>query len=128
MIKGACLCRRIEFEIAEVGRISYCHCKMCQKTHGAAFGPYGFVREEDFKLLSGQQEIRQYRSSEAVTRTFCANCGSTLQFIRDNRAGFGIALGVLDDDPVQRVSVQMFCEFKAGWFQLDERIQQMNSG
>ncbi len=44
MIHGSCLCKRVRFEIrGALGRSSHCHCSMCRKAHGAAFGTYAAV-------------------------------------------------------------------------------------
>ncbi|WP_455168458.1 GFA family protein [Alkalimarinus alittae] len=37
MLKGSCLCRQVQYEIKSMPRkVSHCHCRMCQKQHGAA--------------------------------------------------------------------------------------------
>jgi hypothetical protein len=92
---------------------------MCRKTHGAAFGSYARVRRSDFVLLSGAGAIASYHSSPEVTRTFCARCGSSLQFIRTTRPDtLSLALGTLDDDPGVRPSSHIFVESKASWFEI----------
>ncbi|MGH8286041.1 MAG: GFA family protein, partial [Steroidobacteraceae bacterium] len=47
MIRGSCLCGGVRFEIdGPVGRASHCHCSMCRKAHGAAFGTDGRVERQ----------------------------------------------------------------------------------
>ena len=71
MIRGSCLCKRVRFEIqGRLGRSSHCHCSMCRKAHGAAFGTYAEVRNEHFKVVAGAELILRYRSSPGVERTF----------------------------------------------------------
>ena len=37
-LRGSCLCGGVRFEITgPLMRSSHCHCRMCQKQHGAAF-------------------------------------------------------------------------------------------
>lgn len=100
-LRGGCLCGSVRYEVrGALGRATNCHCSMCRKAHGAAFGTYAGVQDSDFVLLSGGDDIAAYRSSAQVTRTFCRRCGSTLQFISAQRPGsFSLALGTLDDDP-----------------------------
>lgn len=59
-IGGGCLCGAVWFEIC--GKplfMSYCHCSRCRKTAGA-FAAIVMVRAGDFRLLSGEADIRQY--------------------------------------------------------------------
>jgi hypothetical protein len=126
MIRGSCLCGGVRFEIlGKPGRSSHCHCSMCRKAHGAAFGTYAAVRNEDFKLLSGAALIARYPSSPGVVRTFCSRCGSTLQFISDKRPDIvDVALGVLDDDPGIRVPHHIFVASKAPWTEIADGLPQ----
>ena len=42
--KGKCLCGSVAWEItAEPFQAFNCHCKMCRKAHGSAFGTYWFL-------------------------------------------------------------------------------------
>ena len=126
MIRGSCLCKGVQFEIhGALERASHCHCSMCRKAHGAAFGTYGIGKARDFKLLSGAELIERYASSPGVTRTFCRRCGSTLQFISDKNAdALEIALGVLDGDPGVRATHHIFVASKAPWFEITDGLPQ----
>lgn len=126
MLRGSCLCGIVRYEIrGAVGRASHCHCSMCRKAHGAAFGTYGRVERSDFVLVSGAGEIASYRSSPDVIRTFCKRCGSTLQFISDKRPStFALALGTLDDDPGVRPSLHIYVASKAPWFPITDNLPQ----
>ena len=126
MIRGSCLCKRVRFEIrGKLGRASYCHCSMCRKATGAAFGSYAAVRAENLKLLSGEELILRYRSSAGVERTFCARCGSTLQFISEKNPGIvDVALGTLDDDPGIRVPRHIYAASKAPWHEIKDGLPQ----
>lgn len=130
MIRGSCLCKRVRFEIrGKLGRSSHCHCSMCRKAHGAAFGSYAAVKVEDLKMLSGEELILRYRSSPGVERTFCARCGSTLQFISDKLPGIiDVALGTLDEDPGIRVPHHIFVASRAPWFEITDGLPQYAEG
>ena len=40
--QGSCLCGGVRYETtAPLQGASHCHCSMCRKAHGAAFGSYG---------------------------------------------------------------------------------------
>jgi hypothetical protein len=126
VIRGGCLCGGIRFEIhGELRLASHCHCSMCRKAHGAAFGTYGIGRMADFRLLMGEELIARYASSPGVTRTFCKRCGSTLQFISEKAPGdLEIALGALDDDPGVRPTFHIYVASKAPWFEITDGLPQ----
>ncbi len=126
MIRGSCLCGSIRYEVrGPFGPASHCHCSMCRKTHGAAFGTYSRVQRSDFVLVSGVEDIASYQSSPEVTRTFCRRCGSTLQFIRATRPNtFALALGTLDDDPGVRPSMHIYIETKVPWLDINDGLPQ----
>lgn len=116
MMTGSCLCGGIRYEIQGEGRLlGHCHCSMCRKEHGAAYGTYLRVRRDDFKLAAGKDLVRSYRSSPGVARTFCGRCGSTLQFVPDDGPHFGVAAGTLDDDPGVRPSYRIWLGSRAPW-------------
>jgi hypothetical protein len=126
MIRGSCLCGSIRYEIrGPIGPATHCHCSMCRKAHGAAFGTYARVQKADFVLVSGAEDIASYQSSPKVTRTFCRRCGSTLQFIRAIRPNtFALALGTLDDDPGVRPSMHIHIESKVPWLDINDGLLQ----
>lgn len=126
MLKWSCLCGAVRYEVrGPVSHVTHCHCAMCRKAHGAAFGSYGRVERKDFAVLSGAAEIASYYSSPHVQRTFCKRCGSTLQFISDKRPDtLSVALGTLDDDPRVRTSSHIFVASKAPWYQIAEDLPQ----
>lgn len=126
MIRGSCLCGSIRYEInGALGPASHCHCTMCRKAHGSAFGTYSRVQRKDFTLLSGEADIASYLSSPGVSRTFCRSCGSTLQFVRATRPDtFALALGTLDDDPGIRPVMHIHIEGKAPWFDIGDGLPQ----
>lgn len=124
MIRGSCLCGSVRYEVhGALGPISHCHCSMCRKAHGAAFGTYASVRRSDFAWRGGEEHVVAYRSSPAVTRTFCGRCGATLQFIVDARPeSFALALGTLDDDPGARPALHIFVTSKAPWYEITDAL------
>ena len=102
MIEGGCLCGRIRYAVdGEIGEVSHCHCSMCRRIHGAAFATYGAVPRENFRWVSGAGTVKRYRSSTTLERTFCGNCGSTLQAILETEPDvIYLALGTTDGDPI----------------------------
>ena len=126
MIEGACLCGKIRYAVdGDIGEVSHCHCSMCRRVHGAAFGTYGAVPKENFRWLSGSEFVKLYRSSDTLDRTFCSNCGSTLQAILESEPDvIYLALGTTNDDPQCRPSMHIFVGSKAPWYEITDDLPQ----
>ncbi len=124
MLEGSCLCGAIRYEIdGDLLLMGHCHCSMCRKAHGAAFGTYATVPWENFRMLAGEDQVVAYESSPGVKRTFCGTCGSTLQFIPQDRPNFGLAVGTLDTDPGMKPTYQIWTKDKAPWWHLEEGLE-----
>ena len=130
MIRGSCLCKAVQFEIhGKIARASHCHCSMCRKAHGAAFGTYAAAKAEDFRVVTGEDLITRYRSSPGIVRTFCARCGSTLQWLRESKPEMvDVALGVLDDDPGVRPAYHIYVDSKAPWYEITDALPRHAKG
>jgi len=126
MIRGSCLCGDVRFEIDGVLKgASHCHCSMCRKAHGAAFGTYAAAKAAEFRFVSGEDRITRYRSSAEVVRAFCARCGSTLPWPRESEPEVvDVVLGILDDDPGLRPSHHIFVASKAPWHEITDNLPQ----
>lgn len=126
MIRGGCLCGSVRYEIrGAVGKLVHCHCSMCRKAHGAAFGSYLVLKARDFAITAGEGDIVAYDSSPGVQRTFCRRCGSTLQFRSAKRPeSIELAAGTLDDDPGVKPAYHIFVGSKAPWFDITDGLPQ----
>ena len=80
--QGSCLCGSVRWEFSgQPLEATHCHCSMCRKAHGAAFGTYYNLPENAFRWTGAMDTVRTYRSSETIERPFCSTCGSALPFI-----------------------------------------------
>ncbi len=130
MIRGSCLCRGVCFEIdGKLSPASHCHCSMCRKAHGTAFATYSAAKASEFRIVTGAELITRYRSSPGIVRTFCARCGSTLQWLRESKPDVvEIALGVLDDDPGVRPACHIYVDSKAAWYEITDGVPRHAAG
>jgi hypothetical protein len=105
---------RIEGEIEFT---SHCHCTMCQKQHGAAFGSYGNVPLHNFSYRAGAELLAVFESSAGVRRTFCGRCGSSLTWHseRQFKDQLAVALGTLDTPYTGVVTRNIHTDTRAGW-------------
>lgn len=99
-LRGSCLCGAVAYELRSPPKaVSHCHCRMCQKAHGAAFASYGSVPLADLVWVRGAQGLRAYTSSPGITRGSCQDCGSPLTWHSQHYAQgswIAVALGALD--------------------------------
>ena len=68
MLTGSCLCGGVRYEVTgELRDMEHCHCSMCRKIHGAAFGTYAEVDCADFRWIEGT-DIPDFVESFSVKR------------------------------------------------------------
>ena len=125
---GSCLCKKITFEVEKFpGPIGHCHCKMCQKFHGAAFSTFAEAKKLDLHWLSGKALLTYYRADNDSVRTFCGCCGSSLLFESAYNRAEGtieIALAAFDQLEVVHVDAHIYTESKANWFTINDNLAQ----
>ena len=102
-----------------------CHCRQCQKAHGASFRTRARVVAADFRFLAGEELVSFYESTPGTHRGFCKVCGAPVLVKFDEHARsaqnepaavalYGVA--TLDDDPGVRPDAHAFIVDKAPWF------------
>ena len=126
MPRGSCLCGTVQFESnGPLEAIDHCHCSMCRRSHGAAFATYGRVSKANYRITSGEEHLKDYASSDVVTRSFCDRCGSSLLFQHSAMPDFNfIPVGTLDDDPGARPEAHIFVGSKASWYEIMDDLPQ----
>jgi hypothetical protein len=78
-MEGGCACGAIRYRISTVPTdAGFCHCRLCQRTTGAAVTASASVPISDFAYITG--EPRVYKSSAWGERRFCAQCGTQLEY------------------------------------------------
>ncbi|OQE40283.1 hypothetical protein PENCOP_c006G02690 [Penicillium coprophilum] len=121
MASGSCACHFISYSASTPPTcLVNCHCKTCRRQAGAPYQTWAFFATKDLQWHINPTE-RQ--STNAATRSFCPQCGSTLSMIqhRDPKS-IGIAAGTLDEGNTQipMPSHHIFLSEKASWFKLPE--------
>lgn len=114
---ASCLCGSVQWEItAEPFNAFNCHCKMCRKAHGSAFGTYWFVKPEQFNWLGATDTIVYYRSSHLLTRSFCGTCGSVVPYPSEQGSHWLSPGGCHDDGKPSDCHV--FAAHSAAWYEI----------
>lgn len=100
--EGGCLCGAVRYRVsAAPQRNSVCHCTVCQKRTGSAFGFGAYFRDEHVEILRGVLRTHERRSDETgrwLRFEFCVECGVTVTWTIEALPGMrAIGVGTLDD-------------------------------
>ena len=93
---GGCLCGALRYSVDGNPRETvHCHCRMCQKSSGAAFMTWATFPKTALAYTEGEPAI--YRSSEHAQREFCGACGSQIAFRGDRLPTIDVTLPTMDE-------------------------------
>jgi len=125
--KGTCMCEGIQFEYTGTPfSFNLCHCKMCQKFGGGAFGSFIGLKKENFKYIQGKDLETVFTSSEWASRAFCSKCGSSLMYLyHEMPDSLFVSAGLFDDDPGIRPKRHIFVKDQCSWFEITDSIEQI---
>jgi hypothetical protein len=80
--EGGCLCADVRYGVQSPPmRVTFCHCRFCQRATGSAYLVEPIFARSDFKLVGGQPAIYKHRSEgsgKIVEIRFCRRCGTKL--------------------------------------------------
>lgn len=122
------MCGAVSFEFT-VDSLDYgfCHCRICQKASGAAFTANLPVNRSDL-ILTGEESIREYESSEGKLRCFCGNCGSPLfAYRRKSPDILRMRLGSLDTEFTETARCHFFAGDKAIWYEASKSVPEFET-
>jgi hypothetical protein len=113
---GGCQCGAVRYALyATPPEPGVCHCRMCQKAFGNFFAALGGVPLADFAWVKGAPGV--FKSSEAVERGFCRDCGTPLYFRYVYKDRISVSLGSLDDPkrlpPIKQYGLESLLPFVA---------------
>lgn len=120
------MCGSIRYEIhGELGKAMFCHCQICRKSNGSAFALNAAINAADFKLVSGESDLRSYASSEDARRYFCEQCGSPIYSMRLSMPEvLRLRVGTLDNDITIEKDSHIFVASKAKWDEIHDGLPQ----
>lgn len=124
IVPGGCLCGAVRFEVETPTRFcAHCHCSMCRKAHGAGYVTWFAVKRSQLRFLSGEDQLKTYRSSRHGIRRFCGVCGSSMFCELDtNPDDVDVVLAAMDG-PIDRLpNAHVYYDSGAAWAQLDEEL------
>jgi hypothetical protein len=98
---------------------------MCRRAHGTAFSTFARLDASDFRFVAGADQVRAYRSSPPIERTFCSTCGSRLTIRFDGMPQtVWVSMGTLAGDPGVHANSHMFVASKAPWDAINDDLPQ----
>jgi hypothetical protein len=114
---GRCNCGGVRFEVDGPldGHASYCHCTRCQRRTGAAASPQVRVEARAFRILAGEDLVREWAPPDGWPKCFCSVCGSALWSHDPESTVLGVRLGLFDTDPGVRPAFRQFVAYAAAW-------------
>jgi len=117
---GGCLCGRVRYEArGEATNLCFCHCTSCRRATGAPMVPWGTFAAANFAIVQGR--LAEFSSSPGVTRGFCAGCGTSLTYRRDDRSGeIDVTLASQDDPAALVPQMHIWVEDKPPWVVIDD--------
>ena len=121
---GSCLCRAIRFSVRPPSLFcAHCHCSICRRFHGAAFGTWFGVPHGQFSLEEGEANLVHFQSSDHGTRSFCGRCGSPLFFESTRHPDrIEIALAAMHDPIDRHPEVHMHFDDRASWVAVNDDL------
>ncbi|HEY6642153.1 GFA family protein [Povalibacter sp.] len=117
MIRGGCLCHGVRYEYSgSIAEISLCHCSMCRKAQGSAYAAVSPIDAPRFKIIQGQELLKEFRAVPYKARVFCSNCGSPIYSARDDLPDVvRLRLGTVDTRFRCNNVYHIFVDSKADW-------------
>jgi hypothetical protein len=107
---GGCHCKKVRFEVdlEQLTAATACNCSMCSKRGWLLT----FVPPAQFRLLSGEADLTEYRfNKKVISHLFCSTCG-TASFGRgtgpDGTEMIAVNVRCLDDVDTDQLTIEKF--------------------
>ena len=127
--QASCLCAAINFSVTVFSaQAAHCHCTMCRKFHGAAFGT--LVSVAGLKWDSGREYLQEFTAKNGTVRSFCKVCGSSVGFRVKGAALAEIELAVALFDvaiPIE-IDAHIYTNYKVNWCTLTDDLVCFSEG
>jgi len=115
-MRGKCLCEAVEFEITGViPKLYQCHCSLCRKQGGSTSNTAAIVPLENFRWLSGENNISSYVRPTGFRSDFCSTCGSTVPNPLRKTRFYWVPSGMFEGSEKLEISAHLYVGSKARW-------------
>ncbi len=121
-LEGKCMCGAVKFTAtAKKPSVVACHCDMCRRWSA---GPFMALNCQTVTFES-EDSIGRIRSSDWAERGFCTQCGSNLFYRLVDSGEYQIAAGLIDDQSMLRMSLQVFTDEKPDFYAFANETKMM---
>lgn len=109
--KGGCICGKVRYAVSkQPSRVTFCHCRFCQRTMGGAYNILSVFDESEFDTTQGNLQVYEHiseGSGKIIYVNFCRDCGTKIFLTLERFSGIvGIYSGTLDDPNWLSVAVE----------------------
>ncbi|HRH88446.1 MAG TPA: GFA family protein [Rubrivivax sp.] len=125
---ASCSCGQLTATVSgEPARVSVCHCLACQRRTGSVFGAQARFAQEQVAVSGVAAEyVRVADEGSHLHFRFCPNCGATVYYTVDDRAGVvAIPVGAFADPGFPEPTVSVYEERMHKWVGLPAGIERM---
>lgn len=113
---GKCLCGLVEFEVlGSVPKLLQCHCSLCRKQGGSSSNTATIVSADNFRWLTGQENISSWVKESGFRSDFCSTCGSPVPNPLRNTPYYWIPIGLVNNTKNLEIEAHLFVGSKAQW-------------
>jgi hypothetical protein len=115
---GRCLCGAIRYEFdGEPLDMIRCHCESCRRQTSSPIATFVLVPKASLRFTQGIP--KDFLSSPDVRRSFCANCGSPIDYRTERRPDVvDLFAGTLADPTALAVSSHVHASEQLPWFEV----------
>lgn len=98
-LEGGCYCGKLRYKSEGKPVLkAQCHCRECQYISGGAPNLFMLIPAEGFAYTKGEpKQFKRTDLENAVTRDFCAECGTHILTRRPGTPQLVLKIGTLDD-------------------------------
>lgn len=116
-LNGSCLCGAVQFSTGDIHHLDVCHCTICQRWTGGPF--IGADYRNGDVIVSKDDTLKWYASSEWAKRGFCSECGSSLFYrLNDVPEFWAVCAGALEMPSSISISKEIFIDKKPDYYSL----------
>ena len=120
MIKGQCLCGTVQYRYhAEITQSILCYWQHCQQAQGSFAAWNSPVDQNQFELISGKEQLKEYFHTPNKARVFCQNCASPIYSYRTDLPNIiRLRMGTITEGHIPAPFEEFFCEHKPNFIEL----------
>ena len=126
-VTGGCLCGAVQFRIALPTLFcAHCHCRMCQRSHGAGYVTWFAVPSVQIEIEKGESDLVRHASSDHGTRTFCSHCGSSMFCESTHHPDqVDVVLASMDGRIDREPGLHIFFDHRAPWVRIGDDLPRL---